>query len=336
MESPSQPDLTTRASDTGTTMETSTCTEATPQPGQSYEELKSACLPRHVSLSPEVDRLFWEFKGTFPSAISVMSNEHGAQGHLEPFFKPAESDAADDQNPENTSTTCSTGTYHPIARLPITDPPVSLMTVACVDLDNWQRNWLETHEWHSDEIGEFVTYGDLEDDIRPFLDDPKEEDPYNWEADSDTEFLIKCCGEDRPVRTWGRRLTVTPGGEEGFVTIGDYVCAVHAWLMSMREDVLKARSCRQFDQCYALHPDFEWMVTFYEGEAAHWLEEKTEWIRNHYPLSEVDTDAANAIMRSLGVSGHVVNMVNVYAGGMSIRIGTRGEKKEESTEEQKE
>lgn len=216
MESPSQPDLTTRASNTRITMETST--EATPQPSESYEELESPYLPPHVSLSPEVDRLVWEFKGTFPSAISVMSNDSGAEGHLEPFFKPA--DATDDQNPENTST----GTYHPIALLPMTDPPASLITVASVDLDNWEKNWVESHEWHSEVHGEFVTYGDLDDDIRPWLDDPKEEDPYNWEADSDTEFLIKCCGEDRPVRTWGRRLKVTPRGAGGFVTIGDYVC----------------------------------------------------------------------------------------------------------------
>ncbi|MCV5116821.1 hypothetical protein OFC47_25635, partial [Escherichia coli] len=97
------------------------------------------------------------------------------------------------------------------------------MTVASVDLDSWEKNWVESHEWHSQVHGEFVTYGDLDDDIRPWLDDPKEEDPYNWEADSDTEILMKCCGEDRPVSTWGRRLKVTGGGAGGFVTIRDYI-----------------------------------------------------------------------------------------------------------------
>ncbi|EAA30161.2 hypothetical protein GE21DRAFT_5408 [Neurospora crassa] len=309
-------------------METST--EATPQPSESYEELESPYLPPHVSLSPEVDRLVWEFKGTFPSAISVMSNDSGAQGHLEPFFKPA--DATDDQNPENTST----GTYHPIALLPMTDPPASLMTVASVDLDSWEKNWVESHEWHSQVHGEFVTYGDLDDDIRPWLDDPKEEDPYNWEADSDTEFLIKCCGEDRPVRTWGRRLKVTPGGAGGFVTIRDYICAVHTWLISMRDDVLKARGVRQYDQCDASHPEFEWMVTFYDDEPAHWLVEKTEWVRNHCPLSQDSIDAANAMLRSLGSSGDVVNVVNVPVGGMGIRTNPGGEGQEETTEGQEE
>lgn len=110
--------------------------------------------------------------------------------------------------------------------------------------------------------------------------------------------------------------------------------------MSMRDDVLKARSVRQYELCDASHPEFEWMVTFYDDEsaAAHWLVEKTEWVRNHCPLSQNSIDAANAMLRSLGsTSGDVVNVVNVPVGGMGIRInpGPGGEGQEETTEGQK-
>ncbi|KAK3947831.1 hypothetical protein QBC32DRAFT_270038 [Pseudoneurospora amorphoporcata] len=320
-------------------METST----TSQPGQSeeppyrsYEELER--LPGGVRLSREIDRLFWEFKGAFPSAISVMANRRGAKGHLEPFFQPA--DAADDQNPENndpentsttTSTTTSTGTYHPIALLPMTEPPASFISVSCTDLDTWESNWVEWHEWHSEEKGEFVTYGDLDDDVRPWAKEPRnEEDPENWEEDSDTEFLIKCCGEERPLRTAGRRLKVTPRGGKGFVTIGDYVCAVHTWLMSMRDEVLEARGVRQYDQCDA--SAFEWMVDFYPGEPKHWLEEKSEWVDSHCPPSQASIDAANAMMRSLGGSGNVVDVSVIHSdsGGEGQEERTEGQEEQET------
>ncbi|EGZ71079.1 hypothetical protein NEUTE2DRAFT_131079 [Neurospora tetrasperma FGSC 2509] len=226
----------------------------------------------------------------------------------------------------------------------MTEPPASSISVSCADLDTWESNWVEWHEWHSEEKGEFVTYADLDDDVRPWAKEPQneEEDHENWEEDSDKEFLIKCCGEDRPLRTAaaGRsRLKVTPrgqGGEEGgFVTVGDYVCAVHGWLMSMRDEILEARGVRQYDQCDA--SAFEWMVTFYDGEPKHRLEEKREWVRSHCPPSQASIDAANATMRSLGGRGNVVDVsvIHIDSGGEGQEERTEGEEEQETEGEGK-
>jgi hypothetical protein len=43
-----------------------------------------------------------------------------------------------------------------------------------------------------------------------------------WESDSDTEFLVRCCGEDRPLRK-AAKLVVTPSAGNHFVTVQDYV-----------------------------------------------------------------------------------------------------------------
>lgn len=80
--------------------------------------------------------------------------------------------------------------------------------------------------WHRDHAGgefdpEYVTYRDLSDEDRPFANDPKEDG--SWEEDSDTEFLVKCCGEDRPLRKRGIKLVVTHSAGNRFVTVHDYV-----------------------------------------------------------------------------------------------------------------
>lgn len=53
--------------------------------------------------------------------------------------------------------------------------------------------------------------------------------------------LLMCCDEIRPH---GKdvKLVVKPAtGGEGFVTVHDYVSALHPWLMNMREDIVKAK-----------------------------------------------------------------------------------------------
>lgn len=82
--------------------------------------------------------------------------------------------------------------------------------------------WHGMHEgeWASQE---YVTYGDLSDEHRPYVEEPKEDDEMNWEEDSDKEFLIRCCGEDRPLGKQGQTLVVTPAAGSDFVTVHDYV-----------------------------------------------------------------------------------------------------------------
>ena len=88
---------------------------------------------------------------------------------------------------------------------------------------------------------EFVTYGDLDNDVHPFAEGPELEDgTWSWAELSDAEILVHCCEEDRPLSKQGLTLKVRPSLRNDFVTIKDYIGAVHPWLMSMQDDITAA------------------------------------------------------------------------------------------------
>jgi hypothetical protein len=177
-------------------METSQSGQSDGPPYRSFKELRRDEV--RVLFSPAAKRLFWPLEGVFPTAISVMKTPRSAD-ELEPFFQP---DTGGN----------GSGTWHEISHLPV------------YDLEQWEFDWMA---WHKDHDGpefdrEYVTYGDLDDEVRPYANEPKEDG--SWEEDSDTEFLVKCCGDDRPLRKRGLKLVVTPSeGSESFVTVRDYV-----------------------------------------------------------------------------------------------------------------
>jgi hypothetical protein len=71
---------------------------------------------------------------------------------------------------------------------------------------------------------EFVSYGDLDHGVRPFAEEPERQDgTWGWDEPSDTEILIRCCGEDRPLGKRGLTLEVRPSPGNDFVTAKDYV-----------------------------------------------------------------------------------------------------------------
>ncbi|KAH6721169.1 hypothetical protein BKA61DRAFT_627674 [Leptodontidium sp. MPI-SDFR-AT-0119] len=115
-------------------------------------------------------------EGDFPSAISVMKTALTPDS-LEPLFQPDPSGG-------------SSGTWHEICQLALTEPKVSSVRAS--------------------------------------------------EEDSDTEWLVSCCREERPVNK-DVKLGVRPAEGCQFVTIRDFVSAVHPWLLSLREDILMAK-----------------------------------------------------------------------------------------------
>ncbi|EGO56024.1 hypothetical protein NEUTE1DRAFT_148386 [Neurospora tetrasperma FGSC 2508] len=249
-------------------METSQLGQSEGPPYPSFKELEYEEV--RVFLSPATERLFWELDGVFPTAISVMKDERGTKDDLEPFFRP------------------DTGTWHEISQLPVTEPKVSSLEASVYDLDQLEYDWLRWHEDHdAPQFGqEYVTYGDLDDDIRPYAKEPKEDG--SWEEDSDTEFLVKCCGEDRPLRKSGLKLVVTASqsaGSESFVTIRDFVSAVHPWLISMRGDILRAKDLSH-ENAHTPAERYKWMVNVKKhcgGEL--FIQEKKEWIQDHIPYA---------------------------------------------------
>ncbi|KAI7775117.1 LysM domain-containing protein [Diaporthe eres] len=157
-----------------------------------------------VYFSPAAKRLFWPLDGVFPTALSVMKTPRSADD-LEPYFQ---------QTPGG-------GICHEIAQLPMTKPKVLSIEVSIYDLEQWEWNWVN-------------------DEDRPYAAEAKEDG--SWEDSSDTEFLIRCCGEDRPLRKRGQKLVVTPAASGYFVTVHDYVSAVHPWLMGLRSEILLAKA----------------------------------------------------------------------------------------------
>lgn len=117
-----------------------------------------------------------------------------------------------------------TGTWHEVSQLPISELKSRPSKLPSTNSTNGNlTGWRGMSGMKAPEFGrERVTYGDLDDDIRHYADEPVEDGV--WETDSDTEFVIRCCGDDRPLRKRGQKLEIKPS--ESFVTVKDYVSGV--------------------------------------------------------------------------------------------------------------
>ena len=191
-------------------MATSQSGQTDEPPYPAYKELRRNHLP--VKSTDASKRLFWHFDSVFPVAISVMKTPRSPES-LEPYFQPEAGGSG-------------SGTWHEISQLPLTEPKVSSVEVSVYELEGWRNSWLEQHREHIE--GEYVTYGDLSDDERPYPSEMKEEG--GWESDSDTPYLVQCCGEDRPPNETAK-LVVTPSEGNHFVTVQDYVSGKSIFLL---------------------------------------------------------------------------------------------------------
>jgi hypothetical protein len=155
------------------------------------------------------ERLIWPVRDEFLSAISVMTGPHRDTGTPRPLFDT------------------ETGEWHEIASQSITNAKVSSLEASLVNLDSWDRKWERMHMEHADpayDECEFVTYGDLDNDVRPWAEEPMREDgTWSWDESSDTEILVHCCGEDRPLGKTGLTLKIRASPGNDFVTVKDYV-----------------------------------------------------------------------------------------------------------------
>lgn len=167
-------------------------------PYPSYEEIRSNY--QSVVFCDDFKRLFWPLEGVFPERFAVMKSRKGALEAMEPFLQ-------------------SDGTWHEIASLPLTEPKISSVMASVPLLDEYEAHWAYFHELHDE--AEFVTYGDLEDEQRPYAQEQKEDG--SWEEDSDTKYLARCCGQDRPLNKWNKKLKVLPSPGKDFVSVYDYV-----------------------------------------------------------------------------------------------------------------
>ncbi|KAI4915887.1 hypothetical protein J4E90_004333 [Alternaria incomplexa] len=177
-----------------------------------YEVYRDAQRP--IGFSFDAQRLKWVLDGPLISAIEVMHDiKYDPNIATEPYGDK----------------TASTTTWHPVSQLPLTEPKISSVIVHIDSLEDWEVQWLEIHRFCHDpeengEDPEEFLFGELSD--------------YNSDSDEEEEpHLLRCCRANRP-RKKGETLLVKASG--AYVTIHDYVSAVHPWLMDRREDIFGA------------------------------------------------------------------------------------------------
>lgn len=141
--------------------------------------------------------------------------------------------------------------WHSISQEPFTTPKVSSISVTVDDLEQYVEKWLDGHEPHADT--DDCEWGQLEG------------------GGSEPE-LLRCCGTDRP-----REIPplVVMASEKPFVTVHDYVSAVHPWLLSLRDQILWALSDIPDDK--PLPAGTKLCVTRFTPDSL-WILEEDEWV----------------------------------------------------------
>ncbi|KFZ08767.1 hypothetical protein V501_05828 [Pseudogymnoascus sp. VKM F-4519 (FW-2642)] len=223
--------------------------EAHLPPYPSYEALRAKQERPQLTLDA-IQRIFWPLDGPLFTFISVMKDAESPDS-LEPYFK---------------QTSDGVGVWHLVSQMPLTEPKVSSITVSVDDLNVWEDYWVEGHEEHSSPGGSgepSARYGELPD---LGSEDEGEE--------GSNDHLLICCDEVRP-RGKAAKLVVKPAaGENGFITVHDYVSAVHPWLASIQEDILNSMGMFQQPVPLAAEP----MVN-YNALDRLMMENKPDWIQ---------------------------------------------------------
>jgi hypothetical protein len=202
-----------------------------------------------VMFTHDALRLYWTLNGPLTRAISVMDDKfYDPDVPLESYYLQTE----------------STPSWSSIAQSPLTEPKISSVTVGVEQLDDWEDEWMELHRDHV--IPDPHSSGNADEKFGPLVD---------FDPDSDEEgpeHLLRCCGSDRP-RKQKASLTVNATGD--FLTVHDYVSAVHPWLMSLREKILQASGNLQDN--VPLPSDTSLMISSYTSPDLLVTVEEEQW-----------------------------------------------------------
>jgi hypothetical protein len=213
----------------------------------SYKAVRKA--GQRIEPSLDARRLYWTLQGSLSSAIRVMDDKfHDPDSPLEPYCDQMTS-------PQSLS---------PISHSTLTEPRILSVTVSIDQLEEWGNQWYDEHREHTDPeyqeaMGNSVRFGPLAG--------------YDSDYDDGSEHLLRCCGEDCPPQA---TLVVKATGT--FLTINDYVTAVHPWLMGHRENILKATGYLEGGD--SLPDDAELMVEYDDGPSRLVIYKKTEWLKD--------------------------------------------------------
>ncbi|ETS86657.1 hypothetical protein PFICI_00485 [Pestalotiopsis fici W106-1] len=181
----------------------------------SYEAFRLQNKPPQVS--PDFLRLRWKPFGPMATSIHV-ANSPG-----------------DPPSPEDQPYSQDAMGFHPICTSSLTEPPISSITVTQDCLDSWEEDWVESHIPHADYDGAVWTDGSEDDDA------VDEDDSHG--DDETGRKLMRCCDENRPPRK-SPQLEIKASSKP-YLTIHDYIVAVHAFLQTNRDDILSAMGVHQ-------------------------------------------------------------------------------------------
>jgi hypothetical protein len=157
-------------------------------------------------LSTAGKRLFWRLNGPLEGAIEVAPSEYYDPGAImEPYFG-------------------HDGAPHPVSQASLLEPPISSVTVNIQCIESWELGWSDLH-WHCRDANPSDEY--------PRREGPRPDD----ETFEPNIYLLECCGQKRPW-SYDKQLQVTAQGD--FLTVHEFVSAVHPWLMAMRDTILEA------------------------------------------------------------------------------------------------
>jgi hypothetical protein len=148
----------------------------------------------------------------------------------------------------------SSGEWHALAQKPYTEPKVSSINVSVTQIDDWEDQWRELHLGCTDP---------------PSDDEGEDEDGENY------DFPSGCCEEQRPHP---QDMTLVVKASKEFVTIYDYVSAVHPWLMRKYDDLLGALAVLDDGQTRLSLPAGEHLMVTFGGPDLLSVGTKEEWL----------------------------------------------------------
>ncbi|KAI1385525.1 uncharacterized protein F4822DRAFT_413325 [Hypoxylon trugodes] len=176
-----------------------------------YEAVKAG--GQRVVPSMDFLRLRWFFKGSIEVSIHVLEDATDSTSAQTPYQITVATSTPDGQAIQQVQ-------QHVISSSSISDLPISSIEVRLADLNYWEERWEDAHR-------------------------PEESCSAIWIDDGPEgeRKAIQCCGEDRPyLNSPIPSLTVKASKEpKPFVTIHDFITAVHPWMSALEDDIRHSR-----------------------------------------------------------------------------------------------
>ena len=143
-------------------------------------------------------RLLWYVEGPLQENVFVLGEDSDPTGPREPYAQQLISNDIQ---------------WHAISKEPLPEPNISSITVRIYALDLYPDDWEDSHHRHMDCDSAMSVY----------------------EERGGKKTLIDCCGEHRPA---DHIPLLVKASSQPFITVHDYVTAVHPWILSLRHEIL--------------------------------------------------------------------------------------------------